>query len=474
VHQLTEFLRVFIYGVLGRRRISRKRRHHRRDASRNSSREHPQERIETDDQNWFVRRDIGLKGLSGLAVALVAMLWIGWRIVADTAAQGLASSNPDAALSWVAHEPAALDQLAQQELPDPDGDLDAARGWAQQALRSDPLDAQALTLLGLIAERKGDHQKADVLMRIAGARTWRDEATQAWLYNRNVRRGDYVHALPHIDAMIRVDPESESRLFPVLASLTLKTAAFKALTDFLAASPTWRKAFLDQLSAQLADQSRLVELYAMLGQSDNPPTKTELVPYLDRLVRDGAFTQAHKVWLDTLPPKLRTIDTHPFNRDFELPLDGLPFNWVFTLAPGADIQIVPSPDSARKRVLRVQFSGARVHFANVKQLMLLAPGDYNFSGRLKTEDLQTSRGLWWRIFCADDPDNTLAHTELASGTVPWTDFTVAFQVPAENCKAQWLQLELPARIESENQIEGQVWYQYLQISVRTPGPPAAD
>ena len=52
---------------------------------------------------------------------------------------------------------------------------------------------------------------------------------------------------------------------------------------------------------------------------------------------------------------------------------------------------------------------------------------------------------------------------IISGTMPWTDFAVKFQVPAD-CRALWLQLELPARIDTESQIEGQVWYQHLRVA----------
>ena len=45
----------------------------------------------------------------------------------------------------------------------------------------------------------------------------------------------------------------------------------------------------------------------------------------------------------------------------------------------------------------------------------------------------------------------------------WTEFKVDFQVPVTGCEAQSLQLELPARIDPELRIEGQVWYQNLQI-----------
>jgi hypothetical protein len=125
---------------------------------------------------------------------------------------------------------------------------------------------------------------------------------------------------------------------------------------------------------------------------------------------------------------------------------------------------VPAADGGGKSALLVQFSGARVSFANVKQLMLLAAGDYTFSGKVKAQELFTTRGLWWKIFCAGDPTKILAHTELVSGTLPWSDFAVHFQVPAADCEAQWLQLELPARIEPEKKIAGEVWYRQLSIA----------
>jgi tetratricopeptide (TPR) repeat protein len=395
---------------------------------------------------------------------LLVCFWVGWRIVTQTAALSLAQSRPDAALGFVADQSVALIRRAQQELAEPDGNLDAAREWAQRALRASPLNARALTLLGLIAERKGDQKNAEALMRIAATRTWRDQTTNEWLLNREAQRGDYTQALPYADAMLRrISYNFKLELFPVLASFTVDPRAFEALTAFLATAPPWRAWFLSELSARLANQTRLIQLYTALNDSENPITKAELRPYLTRLVKDENFELAYQTWHATLPPPQRADETYPFNRDFEFPADGLPFNWSLESTPAAGIQIVPSKDGGNKRALLVEFAGSRVRFANVKQLMLLPAGDYSFSGRVKTAELRTARGVWWHIFCANASANTLANTALVSGTMPWTDFMVKFRVPA-TCGAQWLQLELPARIEAEQRIEGQIWYQDLRIT----------
>lgn len=469
--RLLRLLRLLIDRATGRQRV--RRRPHReggRGSSAKPARTH-ERRAPAPRQDWIERQEVRLWHLGVFACVLIAMIWVGWSVIAQTAAQNLAVSDPDAALSWYADEPAALDKLAADELSGPKGNLDAARAWAQRALRSNPLDDRALFLLGLTAERKGDPQRADTLMQISGARSWRERATQSWLFNRAVRRGDFANALPHVDAILRVNLDAYELLFPVLAAFTVDPNAFKALTDFLTTSPPWRSWFLARLSAQLANQARLVQLYSALKDTPNPPTTGELKPYLNRLIKDGDFERAHQIWRSTLPATLSATEILLYNGDFELAVNDLPFNWELRSITGADMQIAAASDGRKTRVLHIEFSGARVLFANVRQLLVLPPGNYSLTGRQKAEGLRAARGLWWRIFCADNPKTVLGRTELVLGPLPWSDFTLQFRVPASGCKAQWLQLELPARIASEQTIEGEVSYEHLRIvSAQTTGP----
>jgi hypothetical protein len=469
--RLTRILRRLADIASGRHHRRAKPGHHRHRTPTSHNRSYVR-RETTDRRAWLAKQQLSVWQLSVVVCVLLLFSWVGWHIIAQTAALGLVQSNPDAALNFVANQPVALIRRAEQELAEPEANLDSARDWAQRALRASPLNARAFALLGLIAERKGDQKSAEALMRITATRTWRDQTTDEWLLNNEAHRGDYAHALPYADALLRISYSFQPELFPVLASFTVDPRAFEALTAFLATAPPWRSWFLSELSAHLANQTRVVQLYTALKDSENPPTKEELGPYLARLIKDENFELAYKTWHATLSPQQRADDTYPFNRDFEFPADGLAFNWNLETAPGTDIRITPSAGSGKKRTLLVEFSGARVRFANVKQLMPLPAGDYSFSGKVKTAELRTSRGLWWRIFCATASASTLANTELVSGTMPWTDFTVKFQVPATDCGAQWLQLELPARIDPELRIEGQVWYQDLRIApTASAGPP---
>jgi hypothetical protein len=317
----------------------------------------------------------------------------------------------------------------------------------------------------MASERMGDQPRADRLMEIAGARSWRDTLGQAWLFGHELQQHDFAAAVTHADAMLRIDPELETQVFPALAAFSASPEGENALVQLLSTAPPWRGRFLQQLSSHITDDAALSRLFDRLQAGPRPPATADVVAFLGRLVVDGRYQQAAAYWRATLPPQQRAgLDKHPFNGDFALPIDNLPFNWVVRSVEGADIQVVEAPGTSGK-ALRVEFSGARVDFHNVVQLMLLPPGTYRLTGQVKAEELQSRRGLWWRVDCAesDDADDMLGHTALVTGTEPWTDFETTFTIPPTNCAAQWLQLEVPARIDPERDISGEVWYRALHI-----------
>jgi tetratricopeptide (TPR) repeat protein len=365
-------------------------------------------------------------------------------------------------LAWMPTEAIALDELAYREFTKAGGNLDAARSLAERALRANPLDARALSVLGLIAERVGDEAGADHLMRLSGARTWRDSITQAWLLRSDIQRGEFDQALTHIDALLRTNSQFVEQTTPVLVAFALDPRSFDALARLLAANPPWRARALVRLSARLPDQ-RLVQLYAALKGSQHPPEAMELRPYLDRLIKDGRFAEAYQSWRDTLPPQQRTKEFLLYNGDFAAPIDGLPFNWILNPAQGVNIQVVAAPDKDKRRALQLQFSGARVPPLTVGQLMLLPPGEYRFTGNVRAQELRTQRGLEWQISCAGAPSNIIGRTDLVANSTPWTSFSVGFTVPQQDCRSQRLMLEIASRTASERQIEGQVWYDDLRI-----------
>lgn len=396
-------------------------------------------------------------GVLVLLVFLVAAVFV----VADTAGHNLATSKPDLALRVAPWNPTALGEQAQQEMR-AGGNLGLAEDLARRALLSDPLDTGALSLLGAAAEREGDFARAETLMTLAAARSWRNSAPHFWLFAQAIRRGKFDEALAQADGLLRVSPNNSTIVFPILALLGLDPRGVTALQNALASKPPWRSLFLSQAVVKGSGDLLMTQLYQSLIRSGQPPTSLEMKPYLDRLIQMGRFEEAYESWRVT-NSQAGPAARYPYNGNFDVPLDGSPFNWVFDFVSGAEVDLIKAPDGEGSHALRIQFSGARATLGRVGQLLMLPPASYQLEFAVKADDLRTDRGLVWQISCAESR-SVLGETSPVRGTRPWTELKLDFSVPSSGCNAQWLKLILPARTASESEIEGEVWFQRFRIT----------
>ncbi len=458
---IKERLIAFLYAVIGQERPRRRSQPSPKSSHQQSHPERAPRPAAPVRQPLIVRREVSARRLLGFSAVLGGLAWLAWQIVGGPVLSSLARSNPDLALKLSSDQIRALDAIAARELANPDGSPDIAKDLAQRALRLSPFDQRPYFVLLEIAEKQKDVAVARGLMQFAGDKMWRNVPLQLTLLDRRLSEQHFDQALLHADAVLRVQPDYKDKLLPVLSAFLLNPQASASLQHFLGTAPPWREWFMQQLSQRLVKRSLLDPLYASLIKSPNPPKREEQHAYLERLIRDRQYSEASQEWLRTIAPDERPDGKFPYNRAFLFPLDGSPFNWRVIARNGAAIRIVPV-DGGKKRELRAEFSGARVQ-PRVQQLMLLPPGKFIFKGEVEAEGLRAARGLWWRIYCADRPDDNLTHTDLVSSDRPWQPFADEFEVPANGCQAQWLQLEIPARILPEYEIEGQVSYRLLSI-----------
>ena len=397
--------------------------------------------------------------------AFAAAAVLGWRIVVFGIADHLAVSDPEQALAWEPDHAAALLALAQRQLgpAKTDLELDEVGDLARRALGADPLDGRALSVLGTVAERRGNAPWAEALMRAAAARSPRDLAAQLWLANAALRTGDVASALARFDNILKVKPALAAGLLPSLASLADTPAAVDPLAGFLGSGPAWRPAMLEAVTRRAGSLPGVRRLFGLLQAGPLPPTTAETGAYLQRLLRDGLYEAAYLAFLESLPPAGRASPGYLRDGDFAAPSQGIPFDWLLVPTAGVRTAIVPPSPAMPRGRLRVEFSGSRVAFGNVSQLLLLPPGRYRLTGEVEAVDLRTTRGVWWRLSCADHPETQLGTSDLAVGTFARRQFSFGFDVPESSCRAQRLVLELPARVASESQISGRVEYGAMRI-----------
>ena len=428
-----------------------------------------------DDVSWAQDASSGVAGrvasgffngrrLAATLPALMLMCWLGWEIVSNTAADTSAADNPETALAWVANHPTALARLSELKRISETAETDtvAIKALARSALKGDPLMQPALRVLAFTADANGDKERADMLMALAGSRSLRDLQVQAWLFNRRLLAEDVAEALAHVDAILRVWPNALDLLLATLVGLASDADRQDALVERLKTAPPWRARLLARIPGESEDPKSLYGLYSALRAGEQSLTIDEFRPYLRRLVELGEYELAYAMQVGFLPPERVATLAHLNNGGFDHPISGLPFDWIIANVRGARTSIVADAESNQR--LRVEFYNTRVPYRHVSQLLILQPGSYRLTGAVKSTGLANERGMQWVISCAEGARQRLAETDRISGTTPWREFALPFEVPDQDeCRAQEIRLTLAARIAAEQQVAGEISYDSLQI-----------
>ncbi len=350
-------------------------------------------------------------------------------------------------------------------------DEPTVRGWAEAALKSDPLNARALRILGQLAEIDSDDSEAEKYLRFAGQLSLHENYASYWLMRKSATDHDYKSAMYYADVLLRTNPQSSIYVVPVLAQISEDKAGAPLVKAALANNPPWRKAFLSALPQSVTDPRTPLDLLLALQNSPVPPTSADLESYINLLVARKFYNLAYYTWLQFLPSEQLQHAALLYNGSFETPPSGLPFDWKITPGTGVTIDIVPRPDSSDKHALLVDFQYGRVEYHSVSELVMLPPGSYVFKGEYKGR-LVGPRGMKWRIVCANGTVAPGGESPVITGFKDWQTVAFTFTVPDKDCPAQSAQLDLDARMASEHFISGSILFDDLQISRAVSVSPA--
>lgn len=409
-----------------------------------------------------------LRRAAWLAPVLVFAVW---RIVTFAVADHYAQDDPTRALRWRPDHPEALLNAAEQALAPP-ADLDWAESLARRAASANPLDGRAFRTLGEIAGQRGDDAAAARMYALAVRHSPRDLPSLAWLVKYHFAQGDAASGLGYVDALLRVAPNFVDEMSTTLIAAFDNSAGALPLAGVLASRPPWRGAFLGRLARDAQSADTLSALFGQLAAAPGGLDPTERRAWVERLVRDHRWQQARLAWSAGQPPA--AVDEGVFDGQFELPASDDGFGWRLDRVAGASVELLGGPGVGGKRALYVSFQNRRVRFAHVRQLLTLAPGHYRLSARYRLDGLRNERGLAWVVQCAEgQPPARLGSSRLLVGSSPWSTLEFDFDVPAQGCGAQWLRLELAARIPAEMQVGGRAWFDDIAVRAVTATPPDA-
>ena len=349
-------------------------------------------------------------------------------------------------------------------------DLPSVRGWVESALIYQPLNVRALQILGQVASASNDDVNTEKFMRAAAQLSLHDNVVSYWLMRKSFQAGDYRAAIHYADVLLRTSPQLIAYVTPILALIAEDKKSTDLLENVLASDPPWREAFFQELPLHVTDARTPLDLLLALRTGTVPPTSDDYARYVNLLVSRKIYELAYYTWLQFLPiAELRTAGLL-FNGDFETVPSGLPFDWQIKSGSGVTIDIVPRSDKTGGHALMVDFQYGRVDYHSVSQLTMLSPGTYEFKGEYKGQ-LIGPRGLKWRVVCAGETGVKIGESPAIIGMASnWTDVSFTFTVPAADCRAQNVRLDLDARMASEQLVSGSMLFDKLRISRVTNSP----
>jgi tetratricopeptide (TPR) repeat protein len=335
--------------------------------------------------------------------------------------------------------------------------LAQAEQFARVALTVRPMDGRGYRILALVAAARGDQARCLTMIALAIKYSPRDPWARWLAAAAASAAGNQADAVRHYDRLLRVEPNVAEEFFAQLTELAESAAGRVALVQRLQEQPGWRKQLLQYFARNARHPDNVRLLFHSLGQHQ-PLSDTEMESYIGRFVADGDWDNAFLAWANELPAERREQLTSPVDGNFETGTrNSGAFEWQILRGIGVEAEVRMRADGTGN-ALRLAFFGQRNPYREVRQLLLLQPGQhYELRWQSQLEQFETARGVQWIIECADGERERLLNTDPEKGTAAWSEHKAEFDVPG-NCPAQWLHVELNAVIAADSLATGVVWF----------------
>lgn len=333
-----------------------------------------------------------------------------------------------------------------------------------EQLTINPTDLTQLLRLSALASANGDQSQSEALTLLAANRSHDDARLQANALQIELKRKDFSAALNRIDTLFKTAPELTGDLLKTLIRFAQNAESFPALVTKLIEKPEWRTQFILALTAdKTIDAPVLYSVFSELRKGQSGETPYEMRFVLARLLDDKQYDKAYFMWVDSLSDlQLKKAGTI-FDGGFELPIDNLFFSWSIVPMPNVEARTVARAPGSTDMVLRLDFSPARTPYENVSQILRLSPGAFKLSYEAKADNLKTSNGLVWRLYCLGQTPIKIGETPRLVGSQPWGRYSIDFQIPEQDCAQQVMRLYLDAPTPLDAQVEGSASFDSFSI-----------
>lgn len=317
-----------------------------------------------------------------------------------------------------------------------------AIGYARRAVASDPISAQAISILGRAQLYSQHTTEAHEAFRVSGQLGWRDGMTQIYWLDQALQDEDYKVAAERLDALLRQAPTDENR-DRLLAAVAATEAGRSALAERLKLAPVWARTMITTVGDLPADQVlQRTDLMRRTGKGVWDCPTSEFIT--QRLINLGMIAEAQSVWQLNCETSGALLYDGGF--DHIDPLQkSTAFDWQ--LSNRGDAEITIDGDLARNLALEVT---GTVSLQIVQQIVVLKPGRYQLTWRTPNSSPAQGRALQVSLACNADFSKALAGEPVVGKPDTWQQqFVIDNQCQVRKL-IFWLAPHAPVHLDDVN------------------------
>lgn len=313
-----------------------------------------------------------------------------------------------------------------------------AKGKAKavDALRSSPINVQAVRSLGLAAAFENNEFASTRAFGYALELSRRDVPTQMWFIERAVERDDIDGALRHYDQAMTTSIASRQTLVPILVQATTTPAIADRLIPMLRRKPNWWGDFTHQLIGTTPDPASLYKFALGLRLRSTDTEHPDFLPRIvQRLVTAGENDKAFGLYYVEKGTQDATVRNGGFEQGDALP----PIDWQYADEPDLAGLKQDRPDGKGTAMFVVAQTGRGGVVA--QQLLRLSPGRYRIEMTIgDIPDHSATERPRITVQCEGMDQRALATIGLPSAPMEGRRFAADLALPAGTCQVQRLSI----------------------------------
>lgn len=197
------------------------------------------------------------------------------------------------------------------------------RTYAVEAIERDPLAPRSWAILALAADSQAEKQQ---ILFAASQINRRDPTLQGLVLLEHLEAKDQAGTIETLDQLLRVHPELQSELFPVLADALADESTIPVFRKLLQGEARWHDTFL----TYAVRRGDVVDSLASLRNELNygPPDFDRRL--IASLVVNGKVKEARSLWQSVVKTRVAQSSASTLDWESEFP----PFDWQLADDPG--------------------------------------------------------------------------------------------------------------------------------------------